>query len=118
MLYLLLGVVQIFLAGYGVFDLGGAELGSSGETAFDPHRFVGMLMAVVALLLLIAVALARPGRQLVIMAVVLLVTVAVLQGVLASAGEDTPLFGGLHALFGIATLGLASAMMAGSRRLL
>jgi hypothetical protein len=116
MLYLALGVVQIFLAGYGVFDLNGAQLGSKDETAFGPHRFVGLLMTVVALLLLIAALVARPGRRLVIMAVSLLVIVAVLQGVLASAGEDTPLFGGLHALFGIGSLGLASTILAGARR--
>jgi hypothetical protein len=118
MLYLGLGVVQIFLAGFGVFDLNGAQLGSKDETAFGPHRFVGMLMTAVALLLVIAVAVARPGRRLVIAAVSLLLIVAVLQGVLASAGQDTPLFGGLHALFGIGSLGLASMILAGSRALL
>jgi Family of unknown function (DUF6220) len=115
-LYLVLGVVQIFLAGYGVFDLNGAQLGSKDETAFGPHRFVGILMTVVALLLLIAALVARPGRRIVIMAVSLLVIVAVLQGLLASWGEDTPLFGGLHALFGIGSLGLASTLLASTRR--
>jgi Family of unknown function (DUF6220) len=115
MLYLGLGVVQIFLAGYGVFDLNGAQLGSKGETAFGPHRFVGMLMTAAALLLLIAALVARPGRRLVIMAGSLLVVAAVLQSVLASLGEDTPLFGGLHALFGIGSLGLASSILAGTR---
>jgi hypothetical protein len=117
MLYLALGVIQIFLAGYGVFALNGRQLGSSGETAFDPHRMVGYLMALVALLLLIAAAIARPGRRLVIMAASLLVIVAVLQGVLASAGENAAVFGGLHALFGIGSLGLASTLLAGSRAL-
>jgi hypothetical protein len=117
MLYLGLGVVQIFLAGYGVFDLNGAQLGSKDETAFGPHRFVGLLMTVVALLLLIAAVVARPGRRIVIMAVTLLLIVAVLQGVLASAGDDTPFFGGLHALFGIGSLGLASVILTGTRAL-
>jgi len=115
MLFLTLGVVQIFLAGYGVFALDGDKLGSSNETAFDPHRLVGNLMLVVALLVLIAAVVARPGRRLLIMAVALLVVVGLL-GALASAGEDTPFFGGLHALFGIGSLGLASVVLAGSRR--
>jgi Family of unknown function (DUF6220) len=117
MLYLGLGVVQIFLAGYGVFALDGEQLGTKGETAFGPHRFVGTVMMAVALLLLIAALIARPGRTTLILAVSLLLIVAVLQSVLASAGEDTPLFGGLHALFGIGSLGLASALLARSRRL-
>jgi hypothetical protein len=112
MLFLGLGVVQIFLAGLGVFSLDGAQLGGTDETAFDPHRFVAVVMSAVTLLVLIAALVARPGRQFVIMSVVLLLLVAVLQGVLASAGEDTALFGGLHALFGIGSLGLAGRMLA------
>lgn len=115
MLFLALGVVQIFLAGYGVFDLNGVQLGAEGETAFGPHRFVGMLMMIAALLLLVAALVARPGRRIVILAVTLLVIVTVLESVLASAGEDTPLLGGLHALFGIGSLGVASSILAGAR---
>jgi len=115
MLYLGLGVVQIFLAGLGVFSLDGRQLGDPGETALDPHRFVGTVMGVVALLVLIAAAVARPSRRVVIQGVVLLVVAAVLQGVLAAAGEDTALFGGLHALFGIGSLGLAGSMLAAVR---
>jgi len=115
MLYLALGIVQIFLAGLGVFSLDGQELGSADETAFEPHRFVGTLMSAVALLIVVAAVLARPGRRFVIMAVVLLLLVSVVQSVLASIGEDTALFGGLHALFGIATLGLAGRMLGDSR---
>lgn len=111
MLFLGLGVVQIFLAGLGVFALEGEELGTPDETAFDPHRMVGLVMTVVTLLIMIAAALARPGRQVVIMAVVLFLLVAVLQSVLAQAGEDTAFFGGLHALFGIGSLGLASRLL-------
>jgi hypothetical protein len=115
MLYLGLGVVQIFLAGLGVFSLDGQQLGAADETAFAPHRFVAMVMAGVTLLIVIAAALARPGRRLVIMSVVLLLIVFVVQGLLASAGEDTSLFGGLHAIVGIASLGLAGRMLALAR---
>jgi hypothetical protein len=115
MLYLGLGVVQIFLAGLGVFSLDGQQLGAADETAFAPHRFVAMVMAGVTLLIVIAAALARPGRRMVIMSVVLLLIVFVVQGLLASAGEDTSLFGGLHAIVGIASLGLAGRMLALAR---
>ena len=115
MLYLGLGFVQIFLAGLGVFALDGQQLGSADETAFAPHRFVALLMSVVALLVLVAAALARSGRHIVVRAVVLLLLVLVVQSVLAGAGEDTPLFGGLHALTGIATLGLAGHLLARTR---
>jgi len=115
MLYLGLGVVQIFLAGLGVFALDGEQLGGADETAFGPHRFVGTLMALVALLVVIAAAIARPGRQVVIMAVVLFLLVSVVQTVLATAGEDTALFGGLHAIVGIGSLGLAGRMLGVTR---
>jgi hypothetical protein len=116
MLFLLLGVVQIFLAGLGVFSLDGEKLGTAGESAFDPHRINGNIMAAVALVILIAVLVARPGRRAIILAVTLLVIVAVLQSALAALGMDTPLFGGLHALFGIGALALASVLMADGRR--
>jgi len=116
MLFLVLGVVQIFLAGLGVFSLDGERLGDADETALDPHRFVALVMTAVALLIVLAAAAARPGRQIVIMSVVLLLLVSVVQSVLAAAGEDTALFGGLHALFGIGSLGLASRLLAVGRR--
>jgi hypothetical protein len=116
-LYLGLGVVQIFLAGLGVFALDGEQLGTAGETALDPHRVLGTVMGVITLLILIAAALARPGRRIVVQAVVLLLVVAGLQGLLASAGEDTALIGGLHAIFGVGSLGLAGRMLADTRAL-
>ena len=115
MLFLLLGAVQIFLAGLGVFDLDGETLGSSGETAFDPHRLNGDIMSAVALLLLILVLLARPGTRLIVEAVVLLLLMAVGQPLLASGGEDQAWLGGLHAIVGIGLLGLASRMLVDSK---
>jgi len=115
MLFLGLGVVQIFLAGLGVFSLDGEKVGSADETAFDAHRFLAMVMTAVALLIVLAAAAARPGRQIVILSVVVLLLVSVVQSVLAAAGEDTALFGGLHAIFGIGTLGVASRLLTLSR---
>jgi hypothetical protein len=116
MLFLLLGLVQIFLAGYGVFGLhGDSDLGDAGS--FDAHRQVGLVMTVVALLIVIAALLARPTWTVVLESVGLLVILAVLQGAFASLGENHGAFwGGLHALFGIGSLGLASVILAQARR--
>jgi hypothetical protein len=116
MLFLALGFIQIFLAGLGVFSLDGEQLGSADESAFDPHRFVAMVMTAVAALVVLAAAVARPGRRIVITSVVLFLLVFVVQGVLAAAGEDTALFGGLHALVGIGTLGVAGHLSGQQRR--
>jgi heme A synthase len=116
MLFLGLGVVQIFLAGLGTFSLDGAKVGSADETAFDAHRALGMVLYLVSLLVLIAAAVARPNTRTVVQAGVLFVLVFAVQTVLAELGEDTPFFGGLHAIFGIGSLGVASAVLAGTRR--
>jgi len=116
MLFLLLGVLQIFLAGVGVFDLHGAELGSKGETAFDPHRYNGFLMEAVALLILVAALVARASSRTVWMTVALLVLTAVLQSVLADLGEDSAFVGGLHALDGLVILGIAGFLHGTARR--
>lgn len=46
--FLLAGVVQIFLAGLGVFRLQGEGLAAGGATAFAPHRAVGFALAGIA----------------------------------------------------------------------
>src|SRR6266702_2128888 len=63
--FLLLGVVQIFLAGLGVFSLQDQTLGGAGgDAAFAPHRAVGFSMAGDALLILgIAAYLYARSRQ-------------------------------------------------------
>lgn len=110
LLFLLLGVVQVFLAGLGVFALDGARLGAPGETAFQPHRIMGMAMSAVVLLALIAVIVARPGRFYVVVTVLLALLTGVVQGVLADLGKDLPFVGGLHALDGLAILGIAGVL--------
>ena len=115
MLFLLLGAVQIFLAGLGVFNLDGHKLGSSGETAFDPHRINGNLMSILALLLVVLVLLARPGARLIVMTVVLFLLMAVAQPLLAEGGTDAAWLGGLHAIVGLGLLGLASRLLVESR---
>ncbi len=66
--FLLLGVVQIFLAGVGIFSLDGQELGATGETAFNPHRSLGFGMGGLALIILILALIARPGARSIVLA--------------------------------------------------
>jgi hypothetical protein len=114
--FLLLGIVQVFLAGLGVFDLDGQPLGTESETAFDPHRTLGYLLAPIALLVVVLCLVARPGRREIVLSVALLLLVGVAQSALAAVGEDTPLFGGLHALDGMLILGIAGVLHARTRR--
>src|SRR6266540_3985809 len=105
--FLLLGVVQIFLAGVGIFSLDGQELGATGETAFNPHRSLGFGMGGLALIILILALIARPGARSIVLSVVIFLLAFLAQSILADLGEDTPVFGGLHALDGLAILGIA-----------
>lgn len=101
-LYLLLGLVQIFLAGLGVFSFFGGE-----GPGFDPHRTLGFFMAPVALVIVILAVVARVGGRAIGLAVVLLVLVGVGQSLFAALGEDAAFWGGVHALSGLSTLGIA-----------
>jgi Family of unknown function (DUF6220) len=112
--FLVLGAVQIFLAGLGAFRID--NLGVSGDTAFAPHRAVGFTMAGVALVILILALIARPGTRLVIASVVLFLLVALVQSLLAGLADDTVWFGGLHALDGLAILGIATFLYLAARR--
>src|SRR6266536_1023695 len=92
--FLLLGAAQIFLAGLGVFNLDGQELGAKGETAFDPHRNLGWGLAGVAFLILVVALVAQPGVRAIILSAVLFLLVSLAQSALAAGGEDSPVFGG------------------------
>ena len=85
--FLLLGAVQIFLAGLGAFRLD--NTGVSGDTAFAPHRAVGFTMGGVALVILILALIARPGTRAVVLAAVMFVLAFLAQSVLASLADNT-----------------------------
>ena len=112
--FLVLGAVQIFLAGLGAFRID--NLSVSGDTAFAPHRAVGFAMAGVALLILILALLARPGVGAVLASVVLFLLVVLVQSLLAGLADGTVWFGGLHALDGLAILGIAAFLYLAARR--
>ena len=112
--FLALGAVQIFLAGLGAGRID--HLGVSGDTAFAPHRATGFAMAGVALVILILALIARPGVRAVIASVVLFLLAVVVQSLLAGLADSTVWFGGLHALDGLAILGIAASMYLAARR--
>ena len=112
--FLVLGAVQIFLAGLGAFRID--NLGLSGETAFAPHRDVGFAMGGVALFILVLALIARPGVRAVIASALLFVLAVVVQSLLVSLADNTVWFGGLHALDGLAILGIAAFLYLAARR--
>jgi hypothetical protein len=112
--FLVLGAVQIFLAGLGAFRID--NLGVSGDTAFAPHRALGFAMAGVALLILVLALIARPGVRAVIGSVLLFLLAVLVQSLLASLADNTVWFGGLHALDGLAILGIAAFLYLAARR--
>ena len=116
LVFLVLGVVQIFLAGVGVFALHGKELGAAGETAFSPHRAVGFAMSAVSLIILILALVARPGTKHLVGAAILFVLTGFAQSLFANLGGDASFFGGLHALDGVAVIGLAGFLHASTVR--
>jgi uncharacterized protein DUF6220 len=93
-LFLLGGAVQIFLAGRGAFGGG-----------FDAHRTFGFVLSGIALVVLVLALLARVGTRDVVLAVVLFLLAGGAQSLLAGAGG--PVWGGLHALSGLAIIGIA-----------
>jgi hypothetical protein len=108
LLFLLAGVVQIFLAGLGVFHLHAYGLDDpAGDSALDPHRTLGFAMGGIAVLILILALIARPGARQVVLAAALVLQTVLLQSLLAGLGDDSPVWGGLHALDGVLAIGVA-----------
>jgi hypothetical protein len=108
LLFLVAGVVQIFLAGLGVFHLHAYGLDDpAGDSALDPHRTLGFAMGGIAILILVLALVARPGARQVVLAAVLVLQTAFLQSLLAGLGDDSPVWGGLHALDGVLAIGVA-----------
>ncbi len=112
--FLLLGGVQIFLAGLGAFRID--NTGVSGDTAFAPHRAVGFALGGVALVILILALIARAGARVTVLSAVMFVLAFLAQSVLASLADNTVVFGGLHALDGLAILGIAAFLYVSVRR--
>lgn len=119
--YLILAavVVQFFLAGYGIFAGRTSDTDSSRVSevsTLDPHRALGYLIFLAAVLLaLSAVAAGYRGRDARLAGGLVLLTI--LQPFLASLGTDTgALFGGLHVLNALLILGLSAHIAVRARR--
>lgn len=97
-------IVQFYLAGSGIFAAKGPV---SDASSLDAHRLLGNILAVLALLLLITMIMARPARRVVITVVVLFVLTGV-EGLIAGTGDSAPYFAALHPVIAAVILGLAA----------
>ena len=102
-------LVQVFLAGTGVFGINSLEVGDA--SSFDAHRSWGFVLAGLAGVLLVLALVARESRRTMVATLVLFLLVAFAQSALASVAESSAWIGGLHALDGIVIL-LISAWIA------
>jgi Family of unknown function (DUF6220) len=109
--FLLLGAVQIFLAGLGAFRT--ETVGA--DTAFAAHRSFGFALAGAALVILVLALVARAGRVAVAGAAVMVVLTGFAQSLLAGLADHHALYGGLHAFDGLAILGVAAWLWARTR---
>ncbi len=108
--FLLALLVQVFLAGLGIFG-SDVAVTEDASTELDPHRTFGYILSQpVMLLLLIVAAIARPGRRILPLTAALLV-VSIVQVALGIAGGDTPVLGGLHALNALILIGLTAYLV-------
>ena len=111
--FLGLAALQFFLAGLGVFRTNPKPDKKIIETStFDPHRVVGDLITLVVIVILILALITRWELQMCL----LLFGLMVIQFLFAGLGEDTPVFGALHALNGVALLGTGVVLLTRQRR--
>jgi hypothetical protein len=113
--FLLAGGIQIFLAGLGVFSFRDQDA-AAGSSAYDAHQTLGFTMGGVAVVILVAALIARPGTLPTCLAGVLVLQTCLVQSLLASLADNTALYGGLHALDGLLALGIAGFLYASARR--
>lgn len=99
-------VVQIYLAGRGVFGIkGSAPIGQ--QSSFDPHRTLGNIIAV-ATIVVFALALVLWDMQLVIWTFLLAILAEAVQHVTTSA--RSPWVAGVHAVSGLAVFLISAAL--------
>jgi Mn2+/Fe2+ NRAMP family transporter len=101
-------VVQIFLAGRGAFGVHG-NVKLDDQKSFDPHRALGEIIGLLAVLAFLAALVAWRNKRLIWLSLALALMAEILQHLFALPKH--PWVAGLHALDGVAILGL-SAMLA------
>ena len=97
-LFVACAVIQVFLAGLGVFD---------NPNAFITHRNFGYLFGWLTLVLLVIALVGRMPRRFVGLAVLILVLFS-LQSVFVALRQDMPAVAALHPLNGFLILGVAT----------
>jgi hypothetical protein len=107
-------LVQIFLAGVGVFGINASKVQNA--SSFDLHRNFGEILGLVSIIILILALVARFSRRTVFEAVGLVLLVEVAQHGLAAAGDNDKWIGGLHALDGVVIMLLSVAMYFAARQ--
>jgi Mn2+/Fe2+ NRAMP family transporter len=100
-------VVQIFLAGRGAFGVHGAAK-LDDQKSFDPHRALGEIIGLLAVLAFLAALIAWRNKRLIWLSLALAFMAEVLQHLFALPKH--PWVAGLHALDGVAILGLAASL--------
>ena len=98
-------VVQIFLAGRGAFGVHGATK-LDDQKSFDPHRVLGEIIGLLAVLAFIAALAYWRDKRLIGITFLLALMAEVLQHLFALPKH--PWVAGLHALDGLAILGLSA----------
>jgi len=103
-------IVEVFLAGLGVFRAMPGENNPVSHEMFDDnfgeHAAIGSFLTGSSLLLLIVILIART-RLRSIGATLGLAVLTLAEGALGGAGEDAPVAGALHAINAVLVLGLA-----------
>jgi Family of unknown function (DUF6220) len=107
-IYVVAIVVLILLAGEGIFGDHSAKIADA--KSLDPHRALGSILGLVAVVLFLLALAARVNRGTVIRTLVLAVLALVAQPALAGGGEHNKWVGGFHVIDGIIILGLSARL--------
>jgi hypothetical protein len=99
-------LVQVVLAGYGVFSADDEGKNKTFDKAFEAHGGLGFFMTVGALLILLLALIAWREPRIAAESGILFVLMIV-QSVLAGLGGDHPIVGAFHPLVGFAIVGFS-----------
>lgn len=102
--FVAVGALQIFLAGLGVFS-------TRGDPGFDPHRVFSIVVAAASFVVFVLALVARAGVRHVVGTLVVLLLAGLAQHALADLGFDEAWLGGLHALSGLAIVGVPAWLL-------
>src|SRR5450755_938248 len=107
-LYVVALVLLIYLAGEGIFGDHATKIADA--KSLDPHRALGSLLGLVAVVLFLLALAARVNRSTVIRTLILAVLALIAQPALAGGGENNKWVGGFHVIDGIIILGLSAQL--------